>query len=99
MRIFASMGIIIAGLALSICVDAAPGFKCGFNEIAQIGDNVAKVRLMCGEPVFKDEIAGPGSEIRRESWTYRDYSDPKWMTTLHFSNGALTKIESLGKVE
>ena len=98
-KILDKIGIVIVFLSLSFGVIAGPGFKCGFNEIVQVGDNIAKVRSICGDPVFKDEVAGPGSEIRKEFWTYRDYADPKWMTTLHFNNGRLTKIESLGRVD
>lgn len=89
----------IATLAAAVSTQAAAGFRCGFNSIVQKGDSKAKVIVICGKPEFRDVVVGPGSEILREMWSYRDYPDRKWMTTLHFTSGIVTRIESLGRID
>ena len=86
-------------LAVVFSTQATAGFRCGYNDIVNKGDSKAKVRVTCGEPEYKDTDVGAGSEILKESWTYRDYSDSHWMTILHFTRGKITRIESLGRVD
>ena len=86
-------------LTVAVSTQAAAGFKCGFNSIVDNGDSKAKVIVTCGKPAYKDTVVGQGSEIIRETWTYRDYTDRHWMTSLHFTGGVLDRIESLGRVD
>ncbi len=86
-------------LTVAASTQAVAGFKCGFNSIVDKGHSKAKVVVICGKPEYKDTVVGQGSEIFRETWTYCDYTDRHWMTALHFTDGVLNRIESLGRVD
>jgi hypothetical protein len=80
--------------------------RCG-TVLVSLGDTKLETLLKCGEPVWRETLAGgccPGSYLRRdgrrfktysgffEEWTY-NFGPQQFMRILRFQNGRLMDIE------
>ena len=74
------------------------GMRCGAQLIV-VGFHESQVRALCGEPdsieLYHYDFEEPYGDTRVADWVY-NMGPRKLMRLLHFENGRLVRIESLG---
>ena len=108
-RMLALVPIVFAAVVL-LDASEAKAFRC-HDRVVSVGDALGEVRARCGEPttgverdvVHHEVVMGYDGSTFVRSWTVRvahwvyDFGPSRLMRELHFENGRLLSIRTLGR--